>query len=98
MQFLEGLAYHHGIPAISRLITAEQCDSIEAIKQNSIFAIADAVGELHLIAGESTIAPESSRRIVLNRLNQADTLVEIRARDECESDQLHTVSTTVLQH
>jgi hypothetical protein len=34
----------------------------------------------------------------LNRLNQADTLVEIRARDECESDQLHTVSTTVLQH
>lgn len=52
----KSFSYHHGVPAISRLITAEKCDSIETIKQDDILAIVDAIGKLHLIARESTIA------------------------------------------
>jgi len=41
---------HHSVPAISRLITAQQCDSIDTIEQNNILAVADTIGELHFIA------------------------------------------------
>lgn len=39
------------------------------------------------------MALEFSRRIISNRLDQADTLVEIGTRDECECDQLYRIST-----
>lgn len=39
------------------------------------------------------MALEFSRRIIPNRLDQADTLVEIGTRDECECDQLYRIST-----
>jgi len=92
---MEDLAYHHSVPAISRFVTAEQCDSIKTIKQDDILAIMDAIRKLNLIARESTIALEFSRRIILNRLDQAHTLVQIWTRDECEGDQLYVISTTV---
>ena len=72
---MEDLAYHHSVPAISRFVTAEQCDSIETIKQDDILAVANAIGELHFIARESAVALEFSRRVALDRLDQADTLV-----------------------
>lgn len=86
-------SYHHSVPAISRLVATEQCDAIDSIKQDNVLAVVDAVGELHLIARESTMALELSRRIIPNRLDQADTLVEIGTRDECECNQLYTIST-----
>lgn len=95
---MEDLAYHHSVPAISRFVTAEQCDSVKTIKQDDILAIMDAMSKLHIIARESTITLKFSRRIILNRLDQAHTLIQIRTRDECESDQLYRVSMTTRQH
>lgn len=44
------------------------------------------------------MALELSRRVILDRLDQADALVEIRTCDESKGDQLLTISTTARRY